>query len=95
MTLETSQEDIFPLNVVALKNIFCIFVTELVSQVNATQPLLYASAPKKISRKEVTPLVSHELISWSNAFALVKILSNFFFARDKTKTPFYISSLIV
>ena len=29
------------------------------------------------------------------AFALVKILSNFFFARDNTKTPFYISSLIV
>ena len=29
------------------------------------------------------------------AFALVKILSNFFFARDDTKTPFYISSLIV
>ncbi len=29
------------------------------------------------------------------AFALVKILANFFFARDNTKTPFYISSLIV
>ena len=29
------------------------------------------------------------------AFALVKILANFFFARDDTKTPFYISSLIV
>ena len=29
------------------------------------------------------------------AFALVKIFSNFFFARDDTKTPFYISSLIV
>ena len=29
------------------------------------------------------------------AFALVKILSNFFFARDNTKTPFYISSIIV
>ena len=29
------------------------------------------------------------------AFALVKILSNFFFARDNTKTPFYVSSLIV
>ncbi len=29
------------------------------------------------------------------AFALVKILSNFFFARDNTKTPFYISFLIV
>ena len=29
------------------------------------------------------------------AFALIKILSNFFFARDNTKTPFYISSLIV
>ena len=28
-------------------------------------------------------------------FALVKILSNFFFARDNTKTPFYISTLIV
>ena len=27
------------------------------------------------------------------AFALVKILSNFFFARDNTKTPFYISSI--
>ncbi len=29
------------------------------------------------------------------AFALVKILSNFFFARDNTKVPFYISALIV
>ena len=29
------------------------------------------------------------------AFALVKILSNFFFARDNTKTPFYISIVIV
>ena len=29
------------------------------------------------------------------AFALVKILSNFFFARNNTKTPFYISSFIV
>ena len=29
------------------------------------------------------------------AFALVKILSNFFFARDNTKTPFYISIIIV
>ncbi len=29
------------------------------------------------------------------AFALVKILANFFFARDNTKTPFYISSFIV
>ncbi len=29
------------------------------------------------------------------AFALVKILSNFFFARDNTKIPFYISTLIV
>ncbi len=29
------------------------------------------------------------------AFALIKILSNFFFARDNTKTPFYISLLIV
>ena len=29
------------------------------------------------------------------AFALVKILSNFFFARDNTKTPFYISTFIV
>ena len=29
------------------------------------------------------------------AFALIKILSNFFFARDNTKTPFYISILIV
>ena len=29
------------------------------------------------------------------AFALVKILANFFFARDNTTTPFYISSLIV
>ena len=29
------------------------------------------------------------------AFALVKILSNFFFARDNTKTPFYISLFIV
>ena len=29
------------------------------------------------------------------AFALVKILSNFFFARNNTKTPFYISSFVV
>ena len=29
------------------------------------------------------------------AFALIKILSNFFFARDNTKTPFYISFFIV
>ena len=29
------------------------------------------------------------------AFALVKILSNFFFARNNTKTPFYISTIIV
>ncbi len=29
------------------------------------------------------------------AFSLIKILSNFFFARDNTKTPFYISILIV
>ena len=29
------------------------------------------------------------------AFALVKILSNFFFARNNTKTPFYISTFIV
>ena len=29
------------------------------------------------------------------AFSLVKVLANFFFARDDTKTPFYISSLIV
>ena len=29
------------------------------------------------------------------AFAMIKILANFFFARDNTKTPFYISSLIV
>ena len=29
------------------------------------------------------------------AFALIKILSNFFFARDNTKTPFYISLFIV
>ena len=29
------------------------------------------------------------------AFALIKILSNFFFARDNTKSPFYISTLIV
>ena len=28
------------------------------------------------------------------AFALIKILSNFFFARDNTKTPFYISILL-
>ena len=30
-----------------------------------------------------------------SAFALVKVLSNFFFARDNTKLPFYISVLIV
>ena len=29
------------------------------------------------------------------AFALIKILANFFFARDNTIIPFYISSLIV
>ncbi len=29
------------------------------------------------------------------AFAMVKILANFYFARDNTKTPFYISSFIV
>jgi putative peptidoglycan lipid II flippase len=29
------------------------------------------------------------------AFSLIKILSNFFFARDNTKTPFYISLFIV
>ena len=29
------------------------------------------------------------------AFALVKILSNFFFARDNTKIPFYISTVMV
>jgi len=29
------------------------------------------------------------------AFALLKVLSNFFFARDNTKTPFYISLLVV
>ena len=29
------------------------------------------------------------------AFSLIKILANFFFARDNTKTPFYISSFIV
>ncbi len=29
------------------------------------------------------------------AFALIKVLSNFFFARNNTKTPFYISSFIV
>ncbi len=29
------------------------------------------------------------------AFALIKILSNFFFARNDTKTPFYISTFIV
>ena len=29
------------------------------------------------------------------AFALVKVLSNFFFARDNTKTPFYISIVMV
>ena len=29
------------------------------------------------------------------AFALIKILSNFFFARDNTKTPFYVSLFIV
>jgi putative peptidoglycan lipid II flippase len=29
------------------------------------------------------------------AFALIKILSNFFFARDNTKTPFYISFFVV
>ena len=29
------------------------------------------------------------------AFAMIKVLSNFFFARDNTKTPFYISVCIV
>ena len=29
------------------------------------------------------------------AFALIKILANFFFARDNTKTPFYISFICI
>ena len=29
------------------------------------------------------------------AFALIKVLSNFFFARDNTKTPFYLSFFVV
>ena len=29
------------------------------------------------------------------AFALIKILANFFFARNNTKTPFYISTFVV
>ena len=29
------------------------------------------------------------------AFALIKVLSNFYFARDNTKTPFYLSVLVV
>ena len=29
------------------------------------------------------------------AFALVKVLTTFFFARDNTKTPFYVTSFIV
>ena len=29
------------------------------------------------------------------AFALIKVLSNFFFARNNTKSPFYISGMIV
>ena len=29
------------------------------------------------------------------AFALIKVLGNFFFARDNTKSPFYISALVV
>ena len=29
------------------------------------------------------------------AFALIKVLSNFFFARDNTKTPFYLSLFVV
>ena len=29
------------------------------------------------------------------AFSLIKIFANFYFARDNTITPFYISSLIV
>ena len=29
------------------------------------------------------------------AFALIKILSNFYFARDNTKIPFYISSFVI
>ena len=29
------------------------------------------------------------------AFSLIKVLANFFFARDNTKEPFYISSVIV
>ena len=47
---------------------------------------------------EYVDLTSSSLISFGfgiPAFALIKILSNFFFARNNTKTPFYISSLIV
>ena len=43
-------------------------------------------------------ITSHALMFFGygvTAFALIKILSNFFFARDDTKTPFYISSFIV
>ena len=29
------------------------------------------------------------------AFALIKVLANFFFARNNTKTPFYLSAFIV
>ncbi len=29
------------------------------------------------------------------AFALIKVFSNFYFARDNTKTPFYISTIVV
>ena len=29
------------------------------------------------------------------AFALIKVLSNFYFARDNTKIPFYISLIIM
>ena len=47
---------------------------------------------------EDVTMTSHALIFFGYgiiAFALVKILGNFFFARNNTKTPFYISSLIV
>ncbi len=43
-------------------------------------------------------MTSHALMFFGYgviAFALVKILANFFFARDNTITPFYISSFIV
>ena len=52
---------------------------------------------KRFSLKDVE-LTSDALMFFGYgiiAFALVKVLTTFFFARDNTKTPFYVSSFIV